>query len=163
MIEQTLVIVKPDGVIRGLIGEVLKRFEQRGLKIIGIKMIHAEKNFAEQHYTEEIAQKHGKKVRDKLLAYITEGPVVAFVVEGVNAVEITRKIVGSTYPSDAPLGTIRGDYAHISKAYANASNNDVRNIVHASGSSAEATLEISLWFSGDELFKYKTVLDEQIL
>ena len=163
MIEQTLVIVKPDGVIRGLIGEVIKRFEQRGLKIIGIKMLHAEKNFAEQHYTEEIAQKHGKKVRDMLLAYITEGPVVAFVVEGIHAVDVVRKIVGSTYPSEAPLGTIRGDYAHISKNYANATNKDVRNIVHASGNSAEAKIEINLWFSGDELFKYKTVLDEQIL
>lgn len=161
MIQRSLILVKPDGVVRGLIGEVIKRFEQRGLKILGIKMVRANRELAEKHYTEDIAKKHGEHVRRGLLDFITSEPVVAFVVEGINAVEVVRKIVGSTYPNDAPIGTIRGDFAHISRDYANSKQDNakgiipaVRNIVHASGNVEEAKVEIGLWFKENELHKY---------
>lgn len=154
MIQRTLVIIKPDGVVRGLVGESIKRFEQRGLKILGMKLVHIDKDFATKHYTEDIAERHGKKVYEMLLNYITEGPVVAFVLEGVNAVEVVRKIVGKTYPGESPVGTIRGDYAHITKSYALGNNKNVKNLVHASGSLKEAKNEINIWFSDSELFEY---------
>ena len=155
MIDRTLVLVKPDGVSRALVGEVISRFERRGLKIVGMKMIWPNTEFAMKHYGEDISKKHGVSVRERLLGYITEGPVVALVVEGVGAVSIVRKITGSTYPDEAPLGTIRGDFAHISKEYATSNGKDVRNLVHASGSKGEAAFEVGLWFSDSELFKYE--------
>ena len=118
MIERTLVLVKPDGVERGLIGEILQRFEKRGLKIVALKMVKVDKDFAEQHYTEDITKRRGQHVRDALLNYVIEGPVVAMVIEGVHAVENVRKIVGDTEPKVALPGTIRGDFAHGSNSYA---------------------------------------------
>ena len=115
MIRQTLVLVKPDGVQRGLIGEIIKRFEQRGLKIIALKMTKVQKSLAEKHYTESIVKKHGKKVRDYLIDYVTSTPVVAMIIQGSNATELVRKIVGSTYPGESAIGTIRGDFAHVSR------------------------------------------------
>ena len=155
MIERTLVLVKPDGVSRALVGEVISRFEKRGLKIIGMKMIWPDKEFAMKHYTDDISKRHGEHIRELLLNFIVQSPVVSFVIEGVNAVEVVRKIAGSTYPSDAPLGTIRGDYAHVSKGYADDKKVAVANIVHASGSLEEAKLEVDLWFSDSELFEYE--------
>lgn len=168
MIERTLVLIKPDGVVRGLIGELIKRFEQRGLKIIGLKLVHADRKFAEKHYTEEIAERHGKKVREGLLIYITEGPLVAIVFEGAYAINVVRKIVGSTYPYEAPVGTIRGDFAHISKEYANSKETKeftpgLRNLIHASGNKEEAKEEIKLWFKDIELYSYKCVHDEHVI
>ncbi len=121
MIEQTLVLVKPDGVQRGLIGETIKRFEQRGFKIIGLKLVKVDKNFAEKHYS-DIAERRGEKVFKSLMNYITEGPVVAIVVQGVNAVENIRKIVGPTESSSATPGTIRGDFSHTSFSYSDSKN-----------------------------------------
>ena len=156
-VEKTLVLIKPDGVKRGLIGRILSRFEDAGLKVIGSKMFWVEKDFAAKHYP-DIATKHGKKVFDNLLSYITSGPVMGFVLEGVHAVEVVRKMVGDTYPNRALPGTIRGDFAHISREHADASNKrNVSNLIHASGTKKEAEYEIGLWFSDDELFKYKTV------
>lgn len=155
MIERTLVLVKPDGVQRGLIGEVLRRLEQRGLKIIGLKMIWIDEDFARKHYTEDIEKRRGKYVRDKLLKFLTAGPVVAAVIEGVHAVEVVRKIVGDTEPKSALPGTIRGDFAHQSLAYANSKNSASANIVHASGNIEEAKTEIALWFTPKELHSYK--------
>ena len=96
MIERTLIIIKPDGVQRCLVGRVIQRFEDAGLKIVGIKMIHVDKNFAKQHYTDDIIKRRGKKVRDVLLDYVTEGPVLAMCLEGIGAVELVRKISGTT-------------------------------------------------------------------
>lgn len=162
MIQKTLVLVKPDGVVRGLIGDVIKRFEQRGLKVVGMKMVWPDKEFAGKHYREDIAERYGEKVREMLLNFITETPVVAFVLEGVNSVDVVRKIAGSTYPHEAPVGTIRGDYAHISKDYAISNDIDVRNIVHASGNTEEAELEVGLWFTDAELHKYDTVVEKHV-
>lgn len=157
MIEKTLVLVKPDGVQRGLVGKVISRFEDAGLKIIGMKMKWVDDDFAKRHYTEEdIAKRHGEKVWRKMLQYIREGPVVAFVLEGVEAIEVVRKIVGVTYPKEAAPGTIRGDFCHISKAHAVKHNKHVYNIIHASANKKDAKNEVYLWFNEDELHTYKT-------
>lgn len=158
-IERTLVLIKPDGVFRNLVGKILMRFEDAGLKIIGMKMFWADENFAKKHYTDDISKKHGEKVRNELIGYITEGPVIAIVLEGIDAIKVVRKMVGSTYPNDAPAGTIRGDFAHISKEFANTNNRMVKNLIHASGDEKDAKHEIKLWFKESELHSYKTVQD----
>ena len=162
MIEQTLVLVKPDGVERGLVGECTKRFEQRGLKIVALKMVKIDKKFAQQHYTEDITKRRGQQVRDVLLEFITKGPVVAMVVEGVNAVENVRKIVGDTEPKAALPGTIRGDFAHMSYGYADKKKIAIPNLIHAS-SGSDAPQEIALWFKKEEIYTYTTVHDKHIV
>lgn len=156
MIEKTLVLVKPDGVVRSLMGKIITRFEDAGLKIIAMKMVWADKEFAKKHYREDIAKKHGERVREGLIGYITEGPVLAMVLEGIDAIAVTRKLVGSTYPNEALPGTIRGDFAHISKVYANTNEITVRNLIHASGNKEDAEIEIPLWFTKKEMHSYKT-------
>ena len=156
MMERSLVIVKPDGVARGLVGEVIKRFEQRGIKIVGMKMQWINEEFAKKHYTEDITKRRGEKVRKNLLKYITEGPVVVMVLEGVNVVDNIRKIVGDTEPKSALPGTVRGDYSHMSFTHADANEIGIPNILHASGDSEEAKAEIAHWFSKSELFDYET-------
>lgn len=162
MIENTLVLIKPDGVARGLIGEVIKRFEQRGLKIVGLKLVQAKKELAEKHYGEDIAKRRGENVRKMLLEFITESPIVAMVVRGVNAVENVRKLVGATESKAALPGTIRGDFSHVSYSYADKKNIPVRNIIHASGTVEEAGVEVALWFKKDEIHDYKRSGDEHI-
>ncbi|HLG23780.1 MAG TPA: nucleoside-diphosphate kinase [Candidatus Nanoarchaeia archaeon] len=156
MIERSLVIVKPDGVQRSLVGEIITRFEKTGMKIVGMKMSWIDKKFAEEHYKAHKAKSFFKELVD----FISEGPVVAFVVEGVHAVENVRKLVGKTSPHESPPGTIRGDFAHISMAYASKKGSGGKNIIHASGSKQEADEEIKLWFSDKELHTYKTVHEE---
>ena len=158
MIERSLVIVKPDGVERGLIGEILKRFENAGLKIIGMKMVWIDRKFAEKHYGAHKSKPFFKELVD----FITEGPVVAFVLEGVHAVENVRRLVGPTSPHQAAPGTIRGDFAHISMAYASKMGLGGKNIIHASGTLNEAKDEIKLWFSKDELHSYTTVHEKHV-
>jgi len=157
--EKTLVLIKPDGIIRNLAGKIIMRFEDAGLKIIGMKMVWVDEEFAKKHYREDIEKRHGKRVRNELIKYIKEGPVIAIVLEGADAINTTRKIVGTTYPSESPAGTIRGDFAHISKDYANTNKIMVRNLIHASGDSADAKIEVPLWFNKKELHSYKTVHD----
>lgn len=158
MIERTLVLIKPDGVQRALVGELISRFEKTGLKIVGMKMVWVDKKFAETHYF-DVAQRHGERVLGSLVDYLLEGPVVAMVLEGVQAIEIVRKLTGSTYPNEAAPGTIRGDYAHISKIYANTNERKVGNLIHASAKAEDAKYEIGLWFTDKELHSYKTVHD----
>ena len=153
MKERTLVLVKPDGVQRGLIGEVIKRFEQKGLKIVAMKMVKATQELANQHYDEDIENRHGKHVREALTKYLQEVPVVAMVVEGIHVISAMRKICGSTYPNEAELGTIRGDLTHMSKEYAHAEN-VCYNVVHSSASLEEAEKEINIWFSQEEIYDY---------
>lgn len=153
MIERSLVIIKPDGVERGLVGEVIKRFENAGLKILGMKMVWVDKKFAEEHYKAHKSKPFFKE----LIEFITEGPVVAFVVEGVHAVANVRRLVGSTSPHEAPPGTIRGDFAHISMEYASKKGLGGKNIIHASGTKKEADEEIKLWFKTEEIHSYSTV------
>lgn len=138
--ERTFVMIKPDGVQRGFIGEVISRLERKGLKIVAMKMIEISKELAMQHYAEH----REKPFFDGLISYITSGPVVAMVVEGKNAVKVVRNLVGSTNPVEANPGTIRGDYGM-----------DVgRNIVHASDSLNSAEREINLFFKPEEILEY---------
>ncbi|MFQ5474920.1 MAG: nucleoside-diphosphate kinase [Candidatus Nanoarchaeia archaeon] len=157
MIEKTFVAIKPDGVQRGLIGRVIQRFEDAGLKVVGMKMIWIDKDFARQHYTEDISRRRGEKVRDLLLDFITQGPVIAMVLEGVEAIEVVRKIVGTTEPKSAAPGTIRGDFTHVSYGQSDKAGKAVPNVIHASSDKKDAEAEIALWFGIEELHKYKTV------
>ena len=154
MIEKTLILLKPDCIARGLIGEITSKFEKIGFKIIGMKMLWINDDFARKHYPQSIEDKYGEEIRNKIVNYIKEGPVIAIVLEGVNAVENVRKIVGETYPNESLPGTIRGDFAHISKDYANENQKNVYNLVHASGDKEDAETEIKLWFSEEELHDY---------
>lgn len=159
MLEQTLVLLKPDAVQRGFIGEIITRFEKAGLKIVGMKLIHANEELAKSHYTEDIAKRRGEHIRNYNVQFLIEGPVVAMVLEGIQAIEIVRKIIGPTEPKTAPPGTIRGDYAHVSYAHSDANKTVVRNLVHASSDNNDAQNEIKVWFKPNEIFKYKTVHD----
>lgn len=153
MIEKTFVAIKPDGVQRGFIGQIIQRFENVGLKIVGMKMKWVDPEFAKRHYKAHVEKDFYKNLEK----FITEGPVVAMVLEGIHAVETVRKIVGPTEPKEALPGTIRGDFAHHSYAYADKKGISVKNIIHAAGTIKEAEEEIKIWFSIDELYEYKTV------
>ncbi len=137
--ERTFVAIKPDGVERGHIGEVILRFERRGLRIVGMKLMTLAKSSAEEHYGEH----KGKPFYEGLVSYITSGPIVAMVLEGKKAVSVARNVIGATNPADAAPGTIRGDLAlEIG-----------RNVVHGSDSPASAEREIKIFFKEDELLK----------
>ena len=153
--ERTLVLLKPDAVDRGLVGEIIARFEKVGLKIAGLKMVQAKKEHAERHYTEDLAKRRGQHVRDLMIDMLMSGPIVALVLEGVEAVEVVRKLVGTTEPKAAAPGTIRGDYSHVSFKHADSKKMGVYNLIHASGSVEEAPQEIAVWFSPEELLDHK--------
>ena len=153
--ERTLIVIKPDGVQRSLVGRVLQRFEDVGFKIVGMKMVWIDADFAKKHYF-DLAERRGEHVLKNMVELMTEGPVVAVVLEGVEAVENVRRIVGATEPKSAAPGTIRGDFAHHSFAYTDAKQKGIRNLIHASGNVAEAKQEISLWFTENEIHDYKT-------
>ncbi|MCX6804093.1 MAG: nucleoside-diphosphate kinase [Candidatus Diapherotrites archaeon] len=162
MIEKTLVLIKPDGVQRALSGEIIKRFENVGLKIVGMKMAWIDEELGAKHYA-DVRVRKGDKVFNAVLKLITMGPVIAMVLEGIDAVEIVRKMCGPTEPKSALPGTIRGDYAHVSYAYSDTVGEAVRNVVHASGSKEEAKTEIDLWFNEKEIHDYPSVHDLHIL
>ena len=162
-IQQTLVLVKPDGVARGLVGETIKRFEQRGLKIIALKLTRIDKSFALKHYTEDLAKRRGVHIRKMMADFLMTGPVVAMIIEGVDAIENVRKIVGATESKAALPGTIRGDFSHISFSHADERKIAVKNIIHASADEKDAEYEKKLWFSMDEIHSYKRVEDEHVL
>lgn len=180
--ERTLVIIKPDGVQRGLIGEVLRRYERTGLKLVGLKMLIPDATLVERHYlldpnwkknvgmkSIESYRKKGLKppsedplvVGDSVISvlkkYMTTGPVVAMVWEGMNAVGVVRKITGATEPLSSDVGTIRGDFTIDSYEVADSDSRAVRNIIHASGSPQEAEGEIALWFRPEELLVFRLV------
>lgn len=152
--ERTLIILKPDTIQRGIIGEVITRFERAGLKIVAMKMIAPDELHFHKHYEgiSGLISRWGEDIYNVTLKQMTETPVIAFVLEGVDAVAHVRKMVGSTDPKDSAPGTIRGDYTHITRAYTNPLGATLPNIVHASGNSDEADLEIKLWFSDDEIY-----------
>ena len=156
MIERTLVLLKPDAVTRGLMGKILSRFEDAGYKVVGGKMVWMDKDFGKKHYF-DVAERRGDKVLNLLLGFMTTGPVMALCIEGINAVENVRKMVGGTEPKSALPGTIRGDFAHISFAHADKEEKAIKNLIHASGNVDEAKQEIALWFKEEELHTYKTV------
>jgi nucleoside-diphosphate kinase len=156
MIGRSLVLLKPDAVKRGLMGKIISKFEDAGYKMIGMKMVWINEEFGKKHYF-DLGERRGEKVLEVMLKFMTAGPVLAFVVEGVNAVENVRKMVGGTEPKSAQPGTIRGDFAHISFAHADAKEKAVPNLIHASGNIEEAKVEVALWFKDEELHSYKTV------
>lgn len=162
MIERTLVLIKPDGVQRGLVGRVVERFENVGLKIVGMKMVWIDKEFAKKHYY-DVAERRGEAILKRNVDFLTLGPVVAIVLEGVGAIEIVRKLIGPTEPKAAPPGTIRGDFVHASYEYADKKETVVKNIVHASSSKKDSDYEIRLWFKEPELHSYKTVHEIHLL
>lgn len=147
--ERSLIIVKPDAVQRGLIGEVLRRVEQRGLRFVGLKLMQIDRKLAEQHYAEH----RGKPFFEELLEFITSGPVVVGVVEGPRAIEVTRKTMGATDPAKAEPGTIRGDLALTIG----------QNVIHGSDSPEKAAYEIGLFFREDELVSYERAIDQWIM
>ena len=185
MREKTLALIKPDAVQRGLIGELISRFERAGLKVIGMKMVYASKELAGKHYADdeewlksvgEKAQKaakergekiketpleFGKKIRKQLMDFISMSPVVAVAIEGHNAVVTVRKIVGPTSPEHAAPGTIRGDYSHETYVMADELGRPIQNLIHASGSKEEAERETKVWFTEKELHSYMRI-DESL-
>jgi nucleoside-diphosphate kinase len=156
-IERTLVLLKPDAVDRGLIGRIIKRFEDAGLKIVGLKMVQADEARALEHYDEDIAKRHGEHMRRYNVDFLTSGPVVAIAIEGVSAVENVRKFCGTTEPKSANPGTIRGDYSHMSYDHADLKKHVAKNVIHASGDKEYAVKELKIWFADDELIKYSSV------
>ena len=158
MIERTLVLIKPDGVQRCLTGRIIQRFEDVGLKIVGVKMTWVDKEFTRKHYAEHV-EKH---FYPGLEALLTVGPVIAMVLEGVHVISQVRKMVGATEPRSAQPGTIRGDFAHVSYEYADSKGVTLKNLIHASDSLKSAKREIKLWFKEEELHSYKTVHDVHI-
>ena len=185
--EQTLVIIKPDGIQRSLIGEIIKRFENVGLKLIANKMIVVDEDHIEKHYTldpewrritgeKTIAGYKAKgmqppsdnpleitaRILETLKKYMTSGPIIAMVWEGAHAVGVVRKVVGGTEPLTSDVGTIRGDYVLDSYEISDKDKRAVRNLVHASGSVNEAKVEIKHWFKENEIIKYNTI-NEKIL
>jgi len=189
--ERTVVLVKPEGVMRGLVGEIISRFEKSGLKIVALKMVRPTREHVDEHYpsynewfesvgsrTKTFFQgknidvkeyfgtdddiKIGRQVKGWLADHLTSGPVVAFIAEGMHAITVVRKIVGHTYPVEALPGTIRGDFSVDTPSAANVEKRAVKNIVHASGNEEEASHEIEHWFSPEEIHDYKRA-DEDIM
>ena len=154
-LQRTLILLKPDALDRGIVGEILTRFERAGVKIVGMKMLVSEKDAAMRHYTEDLAQRRGEIIRERMIGMLTSGPIVALVLEGIEIVEVARKMVGATEPKSAAPGTIRGDYTHVSYNYADAKKIGVFNLIHASASAEEADSEINVWFKPEELVAHK--------
>jgi nucleoside-diphosphate kinase len=163
--ERTLVVLKPDAVQRGIVGEVISRFERAGLKIVAMKMVAPDKEHFHAHYEgiSKLISRWGEEIYSITLSHMTEGPVIAFVLEGVEAVAHVRKMVGTTDPKDSAPGTIRGDYTHVTRAYTNERGGTLPNIVHASGDPAEAKQEIKLWFNDNEVYGYEVPHEATVL
>lgn len=190
--ERTFMIIKPDGVRRGLVGEIVKRIEQRGLKIIACSLVGAKRNEVDKHYPKDAkwirrlgektmavyakynlnpkkeigtddVEKIGRIVREWLLDYMTSGPIVKMAIEGVHAIDMVRKLCGATVPLNAELGSIRGDFSADSPIAANGGMRAIHNLVHASETAAEAAYETKLWFKAAELHSYRRVEEELML
>jgi nucleoside-diphosphate kinase len=147
--ERTLVLIKPDGVQRGLVGEIVGRFERKGLKLIGLRMLDVSRALAERHY----AVHEGKHFHAGLLEFITAGPVTAVALEGPDAIATVRRMVGSTMPNEAEPGTIRGDLGI----------SGLRNLIHASDAVETAASELALWFDPEDLVDYGRAIDSWIV
>ncbi len=160
--EQTLIILKPDALQRGIVGEIITRFEHVGLKIVAAKIIQPSEEHYFAHYETigKMISRRGQQAFDVTLAFMQEGPVMAMVLEGIEAVSQVRKMVGTTEPKSAEPGTVRGDYSHISFDYANNLGVSIPNLIHASGDAADAKQEIAHWFKPEEIFEYATVHDK---
>jgi len=182
--EKTLVLIKPDGVQRGLVGEIISRFERVGLKMVAMKMVHPTREDVDKHYalTEEWMmavytkakakyeaegqpfdfpdhKAYGGEIKRGLVDFLRSAPVLAMVLEGEMAISLVRKLVGSTEPASSAPGTIRGDLSHDTYAFSNSQNRPLRNLIHASGNAEEAADEIKVWFTDAELYKYEHTND----
>lgn len=182
--EKTVVLIKPDGVKRGLVGEVINRIEKRGLKIIALEMFQATEQQIDGHYPKDekwikrIGEKTlsnykkygfnakeelgtedpfeiGKMVRGWLVSFMTSGPMVKIIVQGIHAIDMVRKIVGGSMPSQADMGTIRGDFSVDDATAANKDKRAIHNIIHASETPEEAEHELGFWFAAEDIFDYK--------
>ena len=183
--EKTLVIIKPGGIQRSLIGEIIKRYERCGLKLVALKMLIPTRNIIKKHYISnpngiedkgkqviETYTKHNKQapysdpqkmgefIFDILVKYMTSGPVIAMIWQGINAIGVVRKITGSTEPRSSDVGTIRGDLTIDSYQISDMDKRAVRNLIHASGNPQEAQTEINLWFKKDEVLSYRLISEE---
>lgn len=183
MMQRTVVLIKPDGVKRGISGEIISRFERVGLKIVSAKLIWVEKTLVGKHYKDDDAyskivgertlenyQKYGLDPKEKLgttdpigigklvrkwnMEFMTSGPLFAMILEGPGAIALVRKMIGHTYPAEAIPGTIRGDYSLESAYQANSEGRTIRNLVHASGNEEEAEFERKLWFKEKDIYSY---------
>lgn len=161
-IERTLIVFKPDAVQRGIVGEILQRFERVGLKMVGMKMVAPGRDHYYAHYEDigKLATRRGEETLNITLDMMMDGPVIAVVLEGVEAVAVVRKLVGPTEPKSADMGTIRGDYSHVSFGYADSCQKGIPNLIHASGDSEEAAQEIAHWFKQEELVSYATLSEK---
>jgi nucleoside-diphosphate kinase len=157
--ERTLIIFKPDAVQRGIVGEIVTRFERAGFKIVATKMLAPDYDHYFTHYEGigTLKTRKGEEIFESQLATMLEGPVIAMVLEGVDAVDTVRKMVGSTEPKSALPGTIRGDFAHVSYGAAASTGKGVGNIIHASADQNEAKQEIAHWFADGEIHSYESV------
>lgn len=155
-VERTLIVFKPDAVQRGIVGEILQRFERVGLKMVGVKMAAPDREHYYHHYEDigKMVTRRGEETFNITLDLMLSGPVIAMVLEGVEAVAVVRKLVGPTEPKSADMGTIRGDYSHISFGYADSCQKGIPNLIHASGDPDEAAQEIAHWFKPEELMDY---------
>ncbi len=184
--ERTLVLIKPDGIQRSLVGEIVRRIERTGLKFVGFKFLMANREQLVSHYNkddawflakgtrvledrkahglpvEKEAMEYGREIIDLIVHFMTAGPILAFVVQGNEAVAVVKKLVGATEPKTSDVGTIRGDYTVDSYDHSSVQNRAVRNLIHCSESPAEAEREIKVWFKPDEIVKYK-LLQERML
>jgi len=158
-IERTLVIFKPDAIQRGVVGEILARFERVGLKVVGMKMVTPTRDQYYEHYENigKVISRRGESVFNSVLDFMLQGPVIVMALEGVDAIEVVRKLVGSTEPKTAAIGTIRGDYSHISYGRADSEKKSTPNLIHASDGASDAKREIQHWFADSELYDYETV------
>ncbi len=186
MMEDTLVLIKPDAVQRGIIGEIITRFEKCGLKITGLKMVMPNEQIAGNHYADDeewlnsVGEKQrtsyekkglsvdktnkelGEIVRGNLISFLMSSPIIALVITGHNAILHVRKLVGETSPQDSPPGTIRGDYSFDTYLLADMKKRPLQNLIHASSSLSEAKREIAIWFEQNDLHDWKRI-DEELL
>jgi nucleoside-diphosphate kinase len=155
--QQTLVVLKPDAVARGLAGEIMSRFERAGLKIVALKMVAPDEGHYHHHYENigQLISRRGEEVYRRNADFMMTGPVIAIVIEGVQSVATVRKMVGETEPHKASPGTIRGDYAHMTIEHANQNQGGLANLIHASADPDEAKAEVKHWFKPAEIFEYK--------
>ncbi len=185
--ERTLVVLKPDTIQRGLMGEIISRFEKVGLKIVGMKFVWITEEMAQKHYSvggdewlemvgsksreaykkqgielTETNKEIGMKIRKGLEDYMSSGPVLAMVLEGDHVIKFVRKVVGATEPMSSEMGSIRGDFAFDTYQLSDIEERPIRNLIHASGSIEDAEKEIPIWFSKNEIFSY-TLIIEKIL
>jgi nucleoside-diphosphate kinase len=155
--QQTLVVLKPDAVARGLAGEIMSRFERAGLKIVALKMVAPDEGHYHHPYENigQLISRRGEEVYRRNADFMMTGPVIAMVIEGVQSVATVRKMVGETEPHKASPGTIRGDYAHMTIEHANQNQGGLANLIHASADPNEAKAEVKHWFKPAEIFEYK--------